>query len=60
MAPSRGGDTVTPELMPHIVQASTPEQIEIARTLFREYAAWLVIDLSFQNFDKAVSGLPGD
>jgi ribosomal protein S18 acetylase RimI-like enzyme len=42
------------------VQAQSPEQIEIARGLFREYAAGLNIDLCFQNFDQEVNGLPGN
>ncbi len=42
------------------VQAQSPEEIEIARGLFREYAAGLNIDLCFQNFDQEVAGLPGN
>jgi ribosomal protein S18 acetylase RimI-like enzyme len=42
------------------VQAESPEEIEIARGLFREYAAGLSIDLCFQNFDQEVAGLPGN
>ena len=41
-------------------QAQSPEEIEIARGLFREYAAGLNIDLCFQNFDQEVAGLPGN
>lgn len=43
-----------------ISHAASPGEIEIARSLFREYAAWLAIDLSFQNFEEEVTGLPGD
>jgi putative acetyltransferase len=42
------------------VQAESPEEIEIARGLFREYAAGLNLDLCFQNFDQEVNGLPGN
>jgi putative acetyltransferase len=42
------------------VQAQSPEEIKIARGLFREYAAGLNIDLCFQNFDQEVAGLPGN
>lgn len=43
-----------------IVQASSPEDIEQARELFKEYAAALGISLCFQNFDKEMAELPGD
>jgi putative acetyltransferase len=43
-----------------IVLASSDAQIELARELFREYAAWLEINLCFQNFDKELAKLPGD
>ena len=46
--------------MIEIVPAHTPDQIEEARQLFKEYAAWLEIDLCFQNFDVELAGLPGD
>ena len=43
-----------------LIQAQTPDQIDQARQLFREYSAWLEIDLCFQNFEKELAGLPGD
>ena len=43
-----------------LIQAQTSEEIEQARQLFKEYAAWLEIDLCFQNFEKELAGLPGD
>jgi putative acetyltransferase len=42
------------------VQAESFDQIEQARQLFKEYAAWLEIDLCFQGFEKELAGLPGD
>jgi putative acetyltransferase len=42
------------------VQAQSPEEITIARELFKEYAAGLNIDLCFQNFDQEVADLPGN
>jgi GNAT superfamily N-acetyltransferase len=42
-----------------IIQAETPEQIEQARALFREYEAWLNLDLCFQGFEAELAGLPG-
>jgi GNAT superfamily N-acetyltransferase len=43
-----------------IICAQSPEHIEHARELFKEYAAWLEIDLRFQNFDKELAELPGE
>ncbi len=55
-----GKDALGGVLTVRIVQAATLDEIETARFLFREYAAWLAIDLSFQNFDAEVATLPGD
>ena len=46
--------------MPRIVVATTPDQIATAAALFREYAASLGVDLSFQQFDEELASLPGD
>lgn len=45
--------------MIRIIQAETPEQIEEARRLFREYEAWLGLDLCFQGFEAEIANLPG-
>ena len=44
----------------NLIQAETSEQVEQARQLFKEYAAWLQIDLCFQGFEKELAELPGD
>jgi len=43
-----------------IHRASSKEDIEIARELFREYADWLRADLCFQKFAEELAGLPGE
>ncbi|HEU4334688.1 MAG TPA: GNAT family N-acetyltransferase [Candidatus Eisenbacteria bacterium] len=40
-------------------RAATPEDLETARALFREYAAGLGFGLEFQEFESEVAGLPG-
>ena len=42
-----------------IRDAVIPDDIDIVRTLFREYAASLTTDLCFQNFEAELAGLPG-
>jgi GNAT superfamily N-acetyltransferase len=39
--------------------ALSPEDIDEARLLFREYEASIGIDLCFQNFEAELAGLPG-
>ena len=43
-----------------ITHARSEADYAEARKLFREYAAWLEIDLCFQNFEKELAELPGD
>ena len=39
--------------------AASPADIDLARTLFREYADGLGISLDFQGFEEELAGLPG-
>ena len=42
-----------------IEPASFPEDLETVRFLFLAYTTWMSIDLSFQEYDKELAGLPG-
>jgi len=46
--------------MTEVLRAQSPADIQHARTLFKEYATGLAIDLCFQNFEKELAGLPGE
>ncbi len=41
-------------------QVDSAEEIAHTTVLFREYAAWLEIDLCFQDFEKELGELPGE
>ena len=43
-----------------LVDADTPTRIEHIRVLFEEYARSLGFSLCFQEFDRELTGLPGD
>ena len=43
-----------------ITLAKSAEQLEASRTLFREYAAQLGVDLGFQGFEDELAALPDD
>jgi len=45
--------------MIEIIRVETPEQIEETRQIFREYEAWLNLDLCFQGFEQELADLPG-
>jgi len=50
---------MTPTANAAIRQATTPEDVALARDMFVEYAQWLGIDLCFQGFDRELATLPG-
>ncbi len=53
------GDTVKKKSV-ELVTPSTPAQLDALRSLFREYADSLHVDLCFQGFEAELAALPGD
>ncbi len=45
--------------MTEIIRAHSADEIKRARELFKEYEAWLEVDLCFQSFEKELAELPG-
>jgi putative acetyltransferase len=43
-----------------LLQVKSDEEIDETRRLFEEYAAWLGVDLCFQNFEQEAANLPGE
>jgi GNAT superfamily N-acetyltransferase len=43
-----------------VIHATSAEEIEVARDLFREYQRTIDVDLCFQNFEQELASLPGD
>ena len=43
-----------------MIRPATISDLDEIRTMLREYAAWLEIDLCFQNFEQELAGLPGE
>jgi putative acetyltransferase len=43
-----------------IIRQATAFDLDLIRVMLREYAAWLEVDLCFQNFEEELAGLPGE
>jgi len=43
-----------------IIRAAVLGDLDEIRLMLREYAAWLEVDLCFQNFEQELAGLPGE
>ena len=43
-----------------IIRPAILADLDEIRLMLREYAAWLEVDLCFQNFEEELAGLPGE
>jgi putative acetyltransferase len=43
-----------------MIRAATVADLDEIRVMLREYAAWLEVDLCFQNFEEELAALPGE
>jgi GNAT superfamily N-acetyltransferase len=43
-----------------IIRPASLADLDEIRTMLREYAAWLEVDLCFQNFEQELAALPGE
>ena len=43
-----------------MIRPSMVADLDEIRVMLREYAAWLEVDLCFQNFEEELAGLPGE
>jgi len=43
-----------------MIRAASTTDLDEIRVMLRAYAAWLEVDLCFQNFEEELAGLPGE
>ena len=57
-SPARCRSPTRPTIV--LLTPDEPHELDAARAIFRDYAASLSVDLSFQNFEDELASLPGD